>query len=138
MRIILDTNILVAALIRNSITRKILLHPELEFLVSEFIFEEVEKHHEEICHKSGLDANSFMLLLDLLKERFVFVPDEEIKHKPDAKKIMEHIDVKDSIFIALALSTDNEGIWSEDKHFEKQKTVRIWKTQELASRLNII
>jgi predicted nucleic acid-binding protein len=29
------------------------------------------------------------------------------------------------------LAVPNEGIWTEDKDFEKQKTVKIWKTKEL-------
>lgn len=45
--------------------------------------------------------------------------------------------VRDSIFIALALSTDNQGIWSEDKHFEQQKRVKVLKTKDVMRALGI-
>ena len=35
------------------------------------------------------------------------------------------------IIIALALSVENDGIWSHDKHFEEQNKIRIWKTDVL-------
>ena len=63
--------------------------------------------------------------------------DEEIQHKEEAQKIMSPIDVKDSIFIAIALSTHNEGIWSEDRHFEQQNRVKVWKTKDILKYLEI-
>ena len=38
-------------------------------------------------------------------------------------------------FLALALSVANNGIWTADKHFERQKKVKIWKTDELVNKL---
>ena len=51
---------------------------------------------------------------------------------PEAKEIMDKIDKDDTKFIALALAVDNDGVWSDDRHFEMQTTIRIWKTSELA------
>ncbi|MBI5746664.1 MAG: hypothetical protein HZA13_06665 [Nitrospirae bacterium] len=31
----------------------------------------------------------------------------------------------------MALSIKNDGIWSNDKHFEKIKGVKVWKTSDL-------
>ena len=39
--------------------------------------------------------------------------------------------MEDVSFIALALSIDNDGIWSEDKHFKKQDRVKVFTTEEL-------
>lgn len=36
MRLVLDTNILIAALIKDSLTRALLLSPDLEFLLPEY------------------------------------------------------------------------------------------------------
>ena len=44
---------------------------------------------------------------------------------------MRDIDEKDAPIIACALAISNEGIWTEDKHFEKQNRIKIWKTKEL-------
>lgn len=137
MRLVLDTNILIAALIKDSVTREILTHPEMEFLVSEFIFEEVAEYRDEIHRKSGLTHDSFELLFEALKQQMIFLPHEEIRHKARADEIMKDIDLKDSLFIAIALSTTNDGIWSEDKDFEKQDAIRVWKTKDLIKYLRI-
>ena len=44
---------------------------------------------------------------------------------------MKDIDIKDSPILACALSIPNEGIWTEDKDFEKQTKIPIWKTKVL-------
>lgn len=43
MRLVLDTNILIAALIKDSITRRILLLPDLEFFLPAFALDELAK-----------------------------------------------------------------------------------------------
>ena len=48
-----------------------------------------------------------------------------------ANEIMKDIDPDDAPFLALALSFDNDGIWTNDKDFERQSVVRVWKTHEL-------
>ena len=50
---------------------------------------------------------------------------------PRAEEIMKDIDPDDAPFLALALSFHNDGIWSNDKDFERQSVVRVWKTHEL-------
>lgn len=60
------------------------------------------------------------------------VPTEEIeKNWSEAKKIMEHIDKEDVIFIATALGIIDSVIWSDDKHFEKQGKVKVVKTEDM-------
>ena len=60
------------------------------------------------------------------------VPTEEIeKNWDEAKKIMEHIDPEDVVFIATALSIDDSVIWSDDRHFEKQDKARVLKTEDM-------
>jgi putative PIN family toxin of toxin-antitoxin system len=131
MRLVLDTNILISALIRESITRKILVTSEIEFLVPEFTFEEINKHKHEILKKSKLKTSQFDLLMATLKENLTIIPKYEIRRIKEAKEIMDNIDPNDTIFIALALSTLNDGIWSDDIHFKKQNVVKVWNTEEL-------
>ena len=54
MQIILDSNVLFSALIRDSITRKIILEYDGKFLFPSFIFEEIEEHKHELVSKSNL------------------------------------------------------------------------------------
>ena len=74
MRLVANTNRIIAALIKNSASRKILTSPEFQFLVPDFSLEEISRHKEEICKKSGLSAKSFDTLLGLLFSSIEIVP----------------------------------------------------------------
>ena len=137
MKLVLDTNILIAALIKDSVTREILTHPDMDYLVPEFALQEIEANKDEIMQKSRLSTDRFQLLLAELKSNLCIVPENDIKHREEAEHIMNSIDPEDAVFVALALSTNNNGIWSEDKHFEKQHIVEVWKTKDLMKHLGI-
>ena len=49
----------------------------------------------------------------------------------EADEIMGEIDKGDVVFIALALSFENDGIWSDDGHFLKQDVIKIYRTCDL-------
>lgn len=74
-----------------------------------------------------------MILNNLFK--FIrLIPTEEVMfHWENAKRIMEHIDPEDVTFIAAALSQGDAVIWSEDKHFDKQKSLPILKTRDFVN-----
>ncbi len=128
---VFDTNIIIAALIRNASCRKVLSNPDNAFLIPDFTFEEVERNKEEIIGKSGLSEGEFNTLLLEIREDMEIVPSEEIRQKEKAREIMDKIDAEDTIFIALALSTSNDGIWSDDKHFKKQNIIKVYTTTEI-------
>jgi predicted nucleic acid-binding protein len=76
------------------------------------------------------------LLFALFSENIEIVPDNDIKLKmPEAIKIMEKIDINDAPILACALAIRNDGVWTEDRHFEKQDKVRMWKSAELLNYL---
>jgi predicted nucleic acid-binding protein len=132
MRLIVDTNILISSLIKDSITREILLLPFMDFYLPEFALEEVEAHKTKICKLSGLSRDEIDFFLDLLLENISIVPAQTIRpFLNEAEKIIGDIDPGDIPFIALALAVDNDGIWTNDKHFRKVKTMKVWKTSEL-------
>ncbi len=136
MQLVLDTNILLAALIRNSKTRLLLLHPSLSFFLPEYSLEEIKEHKQLIIDKSGLSNPEIDFLLDLILTNINVVPETSFRtYIIRAKEIMSTIDPDDIPFIALALSFHNDGIWSQDKDFQRQSTVKVWTTVEL---LNLI
>ena len=137
MKLILDTNILFSALIKSSLTRSILLSPYFEFYMPEYALFEIEKHIDLLEKKSGLTKGSLEVLIDLLTENVQIIPAKEFEHKlPMARKTMENIDPDDAPFLALALAIPNDGIWSEDKGFQKQKLVDIRTTREMKRELD--
>ena len=54
MKLLVDTNVLIKALIKNSMTRGALLSPSYDLFVPEYAFEEVEEHMDVLVRKTGL------------------------------------------------------------------------------------
>jgi len=132
VRLVVDTSILFAALLKRSAVRELLANPLFEFYVPEFCIEEIEKHVDEIADRSGLSVENVYLFLGVLLASVQVVPAERILKKyKEAERIMGKIDRDDVPFVALALSFHNDGIWSEDKHFLRQRKVRVWRTRDL-------
>ncbi|MBI2143178.1 hypothetical protein HYU20_02450 [Candidatus Woesearchaeota archaeon] len=129
MKIIVDTNRIIAALVKDSASRKILLSGKFEFLTTGVTKYEIEKYKQEIMEKAQVTEEGFDQIFSLLYSRIFVVDDIVIESKmKEAKQTMDKIDPDDTPFIALALSVENDGIWSHDKHFEEQNKIRIWKT----------
>jgi len=132
VRLVVDTSVLIAALMKNSAVRELLLNPLFEFYVPEYCIEEIEKHVGEISERSGLSVENVYLLLSVLLASVQVVPAERFSERiKEAEKIMGKIDVGDVPFIALALSFPNDGIWTEDRHFLKQRRIKVWRTRDL-------
>ncbi|MBI5216468.1 MAG: PIN domain-containing protein [Ignavibacteriae bacterium] len=137
MQLVLDTNILLAALIRNSKTRNLLLHPSFSFFLPEYSLEEIKEHRRTIVDKSKLSETEIDFLLDLLLSNLTIVPESSFhSYINRAKEIMSLIDPDDFPFVALALSFHNDGIWSQDKDLHRQSIVKIWTTAELLNLLS--
>ena len=132
MKLVVDTSILFAALLKKSAVRELLLNPFFEFYVPEFCIEEVEKHVDEIVDRSGLALENVYLLVSVLLASVQVVPTERIlKRCKESERVIGKIDRDDVPFVALALSFPNDGIWSEDTHFLRQKKVKVWRTRDL-------
>lgn len=131
MRLVVDTNILIAALVRDSATRNLLTHLDAELFLISFSYEEIEKHQDELLQKAHISEASFKAMLEQLTSKCVILDDKLlISHWEAAKKIMWKIDPNDMPFIAAALAIGAD-IWSEDIHFTKQSVIRVWSTSEL-------
>ena len=132
MKLIIDTNILISSLLKDSTTREILLNESLNFYLPEIVLSEVNKYLPYIIQKSELSEEEIKKLLNTILENLILVPIEEYEKKMnEGMKIIGNIDEKDTQFIALALSIENDGIWSNDKHFEKQKKIKVFKTIDI-------
>ncbi|MBI5894227.1 MAG: PIN domain-containing protein [Deltaproteobacteria bacterium] len=132
MKLVIDTNVIISALLKNSVTREILLFPSMEFLLPEYALEEVEAHKDTISKRSGLEKEEIDIVLSVLLENITIIPAAEIKDNiTKAHRIIGSIDPFDVPFAALALSIENDGIWSNDKHFENLKGIKVWNTAEL-------
>lgn len=132
MKLVVDANIIISALIRDSITRQLIFLSRIDFFIPDILLEEVLKYKGLIKKKAKLSEEGFTELLALIMKYVVVAPKERYAlFKVEAEKVMKKIDRKDAPYIALALAIKAEGIWSEDKDFKKQERVKSFTTQEL-------
>ncbi len=132
MNLIIDTNVLLSALIKDSVTRAFIMTSGETFYYPQTALGEFEKYKSLAQSKSGLSESEYNIIFNAIKNRIIIVPEESFRLRlVEANREMGNIDIKDVMFLALALAVPNDGIWSEDAHFERQNKVRLWKTSEL-------
>ena len=137
MKLIIDTNVIFSGLIKKSITREILLSPNFEFYTPDFYNIELNKYKSDILIKFDGTEDELDELIKILHEKIIIVIEDEYVDKMKiAEAIIGKIDPKDIPFIALALSIEIDGIWTRDKHFLKQKSIKIYSTSDLISMFN--
>jgi predicted nucleic acid-binding protein len=131
MKLVIDTNIIISALIKNGISRRIIISPLINFIAPDYMLQEISKYEKLICKKAKLNHDEFRLLLNLIFENINIIPKEDYKDQLNhAKTLID--DINDIPFIALCLASKADGIWSDDVHFKTQKDIMIFRTKELA------
>ncbi len=132
MNFILDTNILFSALIKDSITRKILFSPKFKFFLPEFSLIELKEYIPIIAKKGDLKEKDVYEILTRILDKSVIVPFDDYKARlAEGIRIIGSIDENDAPFIATALAIKNDGIWTNDKHFKNQKVIKIASTSDM-------
>ena len=132
MNLIIDSNILFSALIKDSKTRKIILEYDGFFLFPSFVFEEMQKHKAELLKKSKMPEGDFNKLLQLILRKVFIIPNEVLlPYRKEAFEIVKNIDPDDAVFVACALAYNDSLIWSNDKKLKKQSKVKVFDTKEI-------
>ena len=129
MKLVVDTNVVFSALVKNSRTREMLFYPALKLYAPEYLFEELEEHRKEIEEKAGITDDEFDVFVFVLKRVLEVVPKRAYEgYFLEARKVVS--DSGDVPFAALAIalsatvSRDGDcGIWSNDKHFVEKEGV---------------
>jgi len=136
MKIVVDTNRIFAAIIKNGISRRMITHGDAEFITVGFSKKEVENHKAEILKKAKISDLGLDIILKRISRKLVILDDLIIKsYLSQAEEIMMEIDKDDVVFIAAALAT-KAVIWSDDAHFKKQKKAKVVTTKELIEKLD--
>ena len=132
MIFIIDSNILISALIKDSITRKILVESGWIFFYPEIAFHEIRKYQELILEKSRMNEEEYLQVLRRLLKHIILVPQEQFNSKIlDAKNLMGERDPNDVVFLALAMSINNSKIWSNDNDLSEQKEIKVLTTKDI-------
>jgi predicted nucleic acid-binding protein len=131
MKLVIDTNSIIASLIKDSLSRRIIFSPVIQFITPDYTLKEITNYKKMICKKAKITDNEFDVLLNLIFEHITIVPKEEYEDFLDfAKTLID--DINDLPFIALCLASKADGIWSDDTHFQTRKEITIFRTRELA------
>ena len=138
IRFVIDTNILISALIRDdSLTSKLLRSNACIFFYPWDGLKEIEFYREYIISKRGkhLQAYSFQHALEFVLESVFIVPSEMYSSKiGEAFDIMRERDPKDTPFLALALQLICP-LWSNDRHFQGLSQINVYDTKSLVELL---
>ncbi len=79
MDLVVDANILFAAMIKEGYTSKQLFRDDLHLYAPEFLFAEFEKYRDILLMKASRNEDEFEELLRILERRIVTIPHEEIE-----------------------------------------------------------
>ena len=132
MKFIIDSNIIISALIKDSKTREIILKSGFDFYHPSIAIRNLNKYKKEIIRKAHINDKEFDELLKMVLEKVYIINEKHFIDKiEEAKEIIGKIDLEDIPFLALALSIPNNEIWTEDSDFEKQDKIKVWKTENI-------
>ncbi|MFP4031384.1 MAG: PIN domain-containing protein [Desulfococcaceae bacterium] len=115
--IVLDTNILFSALLReNSQWSRIILDSDHEFFICESTIIELFKHKEKLVKLSRLTEEELIRWFYLLLRRAIVIKEDWIE--PPARnracQLCRDVDPADTPFVALAIHLDGL-LWTGDK-----------------------
>jgi predicted nucleic acid-binding protein len=124
-RIIVDTNKILAAALKQGKIRTILYQAPIKPLTPPYILEEAEKHVEELSKKAHINPEAFLYLLRKLVQDTTETLKPNIKYEKTAREIASKFDLDDWPFIALALQED-APIWTNDKEMLRDAVRDDW------------
>ena len=132
MKLVIDTNRIMAGLLRDPASREIILRDSFSFFAPDYIETELFKHRPYLMKKAKIPEPDFDLLMNTLPGHVSLVPFEEFEHEYEhAMRTMETIDENDSPFLAVGLALGIGSIWTEDRHFQKQSILKVCSTRDL-------
>jgi predicted nucleic acid-binding protein len=127
---VVDTTIIVSWLLNpRKLTGKIVRSLELDLYTPYKAIDELWRHQSEWrTRRRGFQISQF---IDALQYYVNVVPvDGHWEESRRAADLMEPIDPNDSEFLALAMRM-RTPLWSQDKHFEAQKVVKVVTSAEI-------
>ena len=130
MKIVIDSNRIIAAIIKDSTTRQILFNKKFEFLTPSYVFSEIKKYKDYIIKKVNINSEEFDILLSLIFENINIIKISE--YNSFIKELKNGVsDSKDIPYLAVAIFTKAKGIWTHDVHFKEQNKIKIFTNTDM-------
>src|SRR3989338_3302397 len=108
MKIVIDSNREIAALIKDSTTRNLLFNYKFYIL-----------------KKAHITEAYFDILIKILFENIFIIPESEYGKLIKTTK-GEVYDIKDIPYISVAIIKKAKGIWTHDSHFKEQNKIKVF------------
>ncbi|MBN2052511.1 PIN domain-containing protein [Candidatus Woesearchaeota archaeon] len=133
MRIVVDANVLCAALLAKGKTAELLFSDQIEPIAPELLFTELERNREELLEKTKLSENDFNILIALFRKRIRIIPAIEFADKLiEANQLLKN-HKKDTEFVALALKL-HCPLWSKEKRLKKINGILVLDANDITGR----
>jgi len=136
LKLVIDANIIFAALIKGGLTAELIISNELQLFAPEFLLEEFSKYQNQILEKTHRSKENFGNFIRILKEYITFIPQKNITPFLEKANAFSP-DPKDSVYLALALALKS-AVWSNDKKLKnEQNHIKVLSTEDLIKKINI-
>ena len=131
MKLVIDANVVISALIADSKTRELIVTLEPDLLTPAFVHDEIENYEDLIVEKSGMKPTRVAQFIDLLFQYIDVVPGREFYPAIEsADRAIGDTDPDDVLYLACAIACD-AAIWSDDSDFDEQDLVETYSTSEV-------
>lgn len=131
MKLVVDANVVISALVADSKTRELIVTLEPDLLTSEIVHDEIENYEDLIVEKSGMTSERVTQLIDLLFQYIEVVPASKFyPYIEEAEAAIGDTDPDDVLYVACALASDAD-IWSDDSDFDEQDVVETYSTSDV-------
>ena len=131
MKLVIDANVVISALIADSKTRELIITLKSDLLTPAFVHDEIENYGDLIAEKSGMEPDRVTQFMDLLFQYIDVVPADDFYQAIErAKEAIGDTDPDDVLYLACAIARD-AAIWSDDSDFEEQNLVETYSTGDV-------
>ena len=133
MRLVIDANVVISALIADSKTRDLIVTLESDLLTPAFVHEEIGNYQDLIVKKSGMKPVRVEQFIDLLFQYIDVIPASEFYPAIEsANRAIGDTDPDDVLYLACAIACD-AAIWSDDSDFAEQGLVETYSTSDVVN-----
>jgi predicted nucleic acid-binding protein len=131
MKLVIDANVVISALVADSKTRELIVTLEPDLLTPAFVYDEIESYEDLIVEKSGMKPDRVAQFIDLLFQYIEVVPAEAFHPAMErADAAIGDTDPDDVLYLACAIAS-NGAIWSDDSDFDEQDLVETYSTSDV-------
>ena len=131
MKLVIDANVVISALIADSKTRELIVTLEPDLLTPAFVHDEIENYQDLIVEKSGMKPARVEQFIDLLFQYLDVIPASEFYPAIEsADEAIGDTDPDDVLYLACAIACD-AAIWSDDSDFAEQDLVETYSTSDV-------